>query len=60
MTCRDPKEYGRPISHGSARELADELIEQGIVGQISPRQVGRWLAEAELKPHQSRYGCSQK
>jgi putative transposase len=55
MACREPMEYGRPISHWSAHELADELIKQGIVEQISPRQVGRWLAEAELKPHQSRY-----
>lgn len=55
MACRDPMEYGRPISHWSAHELADELVNQGIVESISPRQVGRWLAEAELKPHQSRY-----
>jgi putative transposase len=55
IACREPMEYGRPISHWSVRELADELLEQGIVEQISPRQVGRWLAEAELKPHQSRY-----
>jgi len=55
MACRDPMEYGRPISHWSTHELADELIKLGIVEQISPRQVGRWLAEAELKPHQSRY-----
>jgi putative transposase len=55
MACRDPMEYGRPISHWSAHELADELIKLGIVEQISPRQVGRWLTEAELKPHQSRY-----
>jgi putative transposase len=55
MACRDPMEYGRPISHWSSLELADELIKQGIVEHISPRQVGRWLAEAELKPHQSRY-----
>ncbi|MBW4503519.1 MAG: helix-turn-helix domain-containing protein [Scytonema hyalinum WJT4-NPBG1] len=55
MACRDPMEYGRPISHWSAHELASELIKQGIMEQISPRQVGRWLAEAELKPHQSRY-----
>ncbi len=55
IACRDPMEYNRPISHWSVYELADELIEQGIVEQISPRQVGRWLAEAQLKPHQSRY-----
>ncbi len=55
IACRDPMEYGRPISHWSVYELAEELIEQGIVEQISPRQVGRWLGEAELKPHQCRY-----
>jgi putative transposase len=55
MACRDLMEYGRPISHWSAHELADELVKQGIVEHISARQVGRWLAEAELKPHQSRY-----
>ncbi len=55
IACRDPMEYNRPISHWSVYELASELIKQGIVEQISPRQVGRWLAEAELKPHQSRY-----
>ncbi|MDJ0773462.1 MAG: helix-turn-helix domain-containing protein [Mastigocoleus sp. MO_167.B18] len=55
IACRDPVEYNRPISHWSAHELADELIKQGVLDHISPRQVGRWLAEAELKPHQSRY-----
>lgn len=55
IACRDPMEYARPISHWSAHELADELMKQGLVEHISPRQVGRWLAEAELKPHQSRY-----
>jgi putative transposase len=55
IACREPMEYGRPISHWSVYELAEELIEQGIVEQISPRQVGRWLGEAELKPHQCRY-----
>jgi putative transposase len=44
MACRDPMEYARPISHWSSHELADELIKQGIVEHISPRQVGRWLA----------------
>ncbi len=55
IACRDPQACGRPISHWTGYELADELIKQGIVERISPRQVGRWLAEAELKPHQSRY-----
>lgn len=55
LACEPPEKYGRPISHWSPRELADELVKQNIVDSISPRHVGRLLAEAELKPHQSRY-----
>jgi putative transposase len=43
------------ISHWTERELANEMIEQGIVESISPRHVGRLLSEAQLKPHQIRY-----
>jgi len=55
LACAPPEQYGRPISHWTPQELADELMKQGIVERISPRHVGRLLAEAELKPHQSRY-----
>lgn len=55
LACDPPEKYGRPISHWSPRELADELVRQGIVEQISARHVGRLRREAELKPHQSQY-----
>lgn len=55
LACSDPNDYGRPISHWTARELASEMVQQGIVESISPRHVGRLLTEAELKPHQTRY-----
>ncbi|RZM79341.1 helix-turn-helix domain-containing protein [Leptolyngbya iicbica] len=55
LACAPPEQYGRPLSHWTPRELADELVKQGIVESISGRHVGRLLAEAELKPHQSRY-----
>lgn len=55
LACEPPEQYGRPISHWSNRELADELVKQNVVSSISPRHVGRLLAEADLKPHQSRY-----
>ncbi len=38
-----------------ARELADEIMKQGMIESISVRHVGRLLEEAQLKPHQSRY-----
>jgi len=34
------------------------VIKQGIVESISPRHVGRLLAGADLKPHQSQYWLS--
>jgi transposase len=46
---------GRPITHGTARELTDEVIQRGIVTSISPSQVSRYLREAALQPHKSRY-----
>lgn len=55
LACEKPEAYGRPISHWTARELADELVKQGIVSSISPRHVRRLLDEADLKPHQSQY-----
>jgi putative transposase len=55
IACSPPEQYDRPISHWSARELALELIKQGIVESISERHVGRLLEEADLKPYQSNY-----
>ena len=55
LACAPPEQYERPISHWSSRELAEEMVKQGIVDEISVRHVGRLLAEADLKPHQSRY-----
>jgi putative transposase len=55
MACEKPETYERPISEWTARELADEMVKQGIVESISPRHVGRLLEEATLKPHPSGY-----
>ena len=55
IACSPPEQYGRPISHWTSRELADELIKQNIVESISTRHVGRLLKEADVKPHQSGY-----
>lgn len=55
LACESPSKYNRPISHWTSRELAEEMIEQGIVKSISRRQVGRLLSEATLKPQFSEY-----
>ena len=43
MACEKPEESGRPISHWSSREIADEVMKRGIVEQISPRHAARLL-----------------
>lgn len=55
VACEPPEKSGRPITHWTAQELADEVIKRGIVPSISPSQVGRYLREAALQPHKSRY-----
>ena len=55
VACEDPKTCGRPISHWSAGEIADEVVKRTIVTQISERTVNRLLSEMDLKPHRNRY-----
>jgi len=43
IACEQPASSNRPVSHWSPRELAHEAIKRGIVTQISPRTVGRFL-----------------
>ncbi|MCK8602811.1 helix-turn-helix domain-containing protein [Desulfoferrobacter suflitae] len=43
MGCEKPEDSQRPISHWTARELADEAIKRGIVENISPRSAGRFF-----------------
>jgi putative transposase len=43
VACEPPEDSGRPVTHWTPRELADEAAHRGIVESISPRQVGRFL-----------------
>jgi putative transposase len=43
LACEQPDASGRPISQWSHRELADEIVQRGIVDGISPRHAGRLL-----------------
>jgi putative transposase len=43
VACESPEDSGRPVTHWTPRELADEVIKRGIVKSISPRTVGRFL-----------------
>ena len=48
VACEIPEGSGRPISHWTPRELADEVIRRGIVSSISPRSVRRFLKGSQL------------
>lgn len=43
LACEKPEKSGRPISHWTGREIADELISRGLVETISARHAGRLL-----------------
>lgn len=43
LACQAPAQAGRPISQWTGREVADEIIRQGIVETISPRHATRLL-----------------
>jgi transposase len=55
LACEPPEKSGRPITHWTAHELADEVVKRGIVASISTTQVSRYLREAAMQPHKSRY-----
>jgi transposase len=60
IACEKPEDYGRPITHWTARELRDEVIQQRIVPSISVRHVNRLLSATDLQPHRSRYWLNAK
>ena len=48
VACVPPEKSGRPISHWTHRELADEVKRRRIVKDIAPRTVGRFLKAGRL------------
>lgn len=55
LACAPPENSGRPITHGTPKELADEAQQRGIVDALSESQVRRYWNEAALQPPKSRY-----
>jgi len=49
LACEEPARYGRPVTHWTADELAEEVVEQGITESISPRTVGRFLKRSRAQ-----------
>jgi putative transposase len=49
LACESPEKSGRPISHWTNQEIADEIMKQGIVDTISARHAGRLLKRSGYK-----------
>jgi len=60
LACEAPKDYDRPITHWTHRELTEEVIKQGIVESISANYLGRLLKKNDLQPHRSQYWLNSK
>ena len=43
LSCESPDASGRPVTHWTHEDLADEATKRHIVESISPRSVGRFL-----------------
>lgn len=43
VACERPEESGRPVTHWTPRELAEEVIKRGLVETISVRHIDRLL-----------------
>jgi len=54
LACEPPSLSERPISHWTARELADEAIKRGVVETISERHLGRFLRGGRPQAAQER------
>jgi putative transposase len=52
VACEPPENSGRPVTHWTPRELADEVIRRGIVPTISARHVGRFLKDGRVEAAQ--------
>lgn len=60
LALTSPEEHGIIATHWSTRELTEVIHLQKISEEISERQVGRFLQEADLKPHQYEYWLNPK
>jgi transposase len=60
MACERPDDYGRSLAKWDCRELARQLVADGVVETISPDTVGRVLNSHRLKPWRHHLWLSPK
>ena len=50
VACEPPEDSGRPVTHWTPTELAEEVVARKIVPSISVRHVGRFLKVPNSSP----------
>lgn len=55
IACEVLDDSDEPVSSRTYGEIAREAVGRGVVVTISPDSVGRFLREAGVKPHKTRY-----
>jgi len=60
MACERPDDRGRSLSTWDCREMARQLVAEGVVPGISPETVGRILGHHQLKPWRHHLWLSPK
>jgi putative transposase len=48
LACESPQNAQRPVNQWTPTELAQEAVKRGLVEDISPRSVGRFLKRGNL------------
>jgi putative transposase len=54
IACEKPSDCGRPISRWSLREIRKEAIKRGIVKDVSPKSISRFLKGGGSSASQNR------
>src|SRR5207249_986229 len=60
VACEAPTDSGRPVSHWTPREVAEEVRKRGIVETISTRSVGRFLKSGRFTAASVEYWLNAK
>lgn len=60
LACELPEKSGRPVTHWTPRELAEEAIKRQIVPSISTRHVGRFLKSGRVEAAQNEVLAQQR
>ena len=49
VACEAPADSGRPVTHWTPGEFAEEVLSRGMVPSMSPRRVGRFFKSSGLE-----------